>query len=91
MSVPKCYCMEPLRPDGTCRYGCPPEANPKLLRAQELARRERERAAERALARGLTTDEVRHAAAKLATPAEARRVAFWTRNDFAARARRGRR
>jgi hypothetical protein len=35
-----CYCDALLLADGTCRYKCPPEANPAYLRAK--AKRERE-------------------------------------------------
>ena len=86
MSATRCYCGELLRPDGSCRYGCPPEANPKLLRSQARALRDRSKAADQ-LKRGtqLTIDEVRAAAAKVATPGEAARVKHWTRYDRARR------
>jgi hypothetical protein len=41
----KCFCTEPLRPDGTCRYGCDPALRAPAWRIghvnQTLRRRER--------------------------------------------------
>jgi len=36
---PKCYCLSELLDDGTCRWKCPAEARPRLLRAQASKRR----------------------------------------------------
>lgn len=77
----KCYCMAPLRPDGTCRYGCAPEANPKLLRAQSVARRKKnERAEGMFTGAGLPTQrEVREAMARVAHPTEMKLQSQWRR------------
>jgi len=36
MEPPRCYCTDYLRPDGTCRHGCPPELRKPRARAKEL-------------------------------------------------------
>lgn len=35
----RCYCTADLRPDGTCPYRCPPEANPRHLKRQARKRK----------------------------------------------------
>jgi hypothetical protein len=40
MTAAKCYCGAPLLADtGACRYRCPPEANPRHLKAQAKRRK----------------------------------------------------
>jgi hypothetical protein len=57
---PRCYCGAGLLDDGTCRYRCPPEANPRHLRKQAGKRRANEK---HATLRGvkLTDEENRRA------------------------------
>jgi hypothetical protein len=88
MSAPKCYCGEPLRPDGTCRYFCPPEANPKLLRALDVAVRKRQREAA-STGRGtlLTAREMQQAADVIPEPQATAWHRYWARNGRAARRR----
>lgn len=59
----KCYCTEPLRPDGTCKWGCPPEARAPGKRAARVDRVQRDR--DRRAGIGLRVDHVREAAAKV--------------------------
>lgn len=43
MRFTHCYCLLPIRPDGSCRNGCDPAMRPSLLRAARArVRRDRE-------------------------------------------------
>ena len=62
----KCYCTALLRPDGTCRYGCPPELRRPARRAERaaLVMRERERT-EKLISREQASEGMLQAMAKL--------------------------
>lgn len=74
----KCYCLAPLLADGTCRYKCPAEADPRLLRAQARQRKENDRRA--AKERQLPTLAEMHAAiARAESPGARDMRKYWTK------------
>lgn len=86
MSATRCYCTSPLRPDGTCRYGCPAAANPRHLRAQKAKRRKTTFDSNRTVGTMLRHTEVQDAAARV-SPEEARNRERFTRRITRAKAR----
>jgi hypothetical protein len=84
MSATRCYCGATLLADGTCRYRCPPEARPSLLREQERARRLRTKKADsRGTGMFLTPKDVQQARDVVPAPQAKAWRRYWNRNPKA--------
>ena len=71
-----CFCGVTLLSDGTCRYKCPPEANPRLLREQAKKRRENQRKADGRGEQLISYTEAR-AGIEKADPGYLERTSYW--------------
>jgi hypothetical protein len=78
MSATRCYCGTKLR-DGVCLFRCPPEANPRHLRAEAAKRKKIELDSNRSVGTMLRHSDVQDAADRV-SPVEARNRQMYTRN-----------